>query len=116
MSSIKLNKHRLIKCRENLGITKQEAAKRMQLSQPAYLRYETGERTPSIHVIQIMADVLGTSVAYLTDKTDNAHPDSYIIKADIDPELFHLIETYKNSGDATRNRLIAFLQRFNNKP
>ena len=115
MSSIKLNKQRLIKCRENLGITKQEAAKRMQLSQPAYLRYETGERTPSIHVIQIMADVLGTSAAYLTDQTDNAAPDSYIIKADIEPELFQLIETYKNSEDDTRSRLITYMQKLNNK-
>ena len=49
-----LDRKRLIKCREKLGITKQEAAKRMQMSQPAYLRYESGERTPSIHVIQVM--------------------------------------------------------------
>lgn len=97
-----LNRQRLIKCRENLGITKQEAAKRMQLSQPAYLRYESGERIPSIHVIHVMANVLGTSVAYLTDKTDIPTPDSYIIRSEDDPELFPLIETYRNSDKNAR--------------
>ena len=33
---------RLKECRLKLGITKQEAAKRIQISQPAYLRYEAG--------------------------------------------------------------------------
>ena len=63
MKSNTLDRNRLIACREKLGITKQEAAKRMQLSQPAYLRYESGERSPSIHVIQMMANVLATSTA-----------------------------------------------------
>ena len=37
-----LDKERLKECRLKLGITKQEAAKRIQISQPAYLRYEAG--------------------------------------------------------------------------
>ena len=102
----------LIYCREKLGITKQEAAKRMQMSQPAYLRYESGERNPSIHVIQVMADVLATSVAYLTGQTDNPNPDSYLIKLDTEPELFHLVEKYKNTDIETRNRLLAYFQKY----
>lgn len=43
-----LNKERLTECRLRLGITKQEAAKRIQISQPAYLRYEAGTRNPSM--------------------------------------------------------------------
>ena len=111
MNSSTLNRARLIKCRENLGITKQEAARRMQLSQPAYLRYESGERTPSIHVIQVMANVLKTSVAYLTNKSDNPNPDSYVIELGTEPELFHFIETYKNSDNDMKNRLIHYLQK-----
>ena len=61
------------------------------------MRYESGERTPSIHVIHAMAEVLDTSVSYLTGKTDNPNPDSYLIKSDTEPELFQLIEKYKNS-------------------
>lgn len=110
-----LNRERLIYCREKLGITKQEAAKRMQMSQPAYLRYESGERNPSIHVIQVMADVLATSVAYLTGQTDNPNPDSYLIKLDTEPELFHLVEKYKNSDIDMRNRLLSYLQKYTEK-
>lgn len=107
-----LNRERLIYCREKLGITKQEAAKRMKMSQPSYLRYESGERNPSIHVIQVMAEVLSTSVAYLTGKTDDPNPDSYLIKLDADPELFHLIEKYKNADTEMKNRLLAYLQKY----
>ena len=110
-----LTRERLIYCREKLGITKQEAAKRMQMSQPAYLRYESGERNPSIHVIQVMADVLATSVAYLTGQTDNPNPDSYLIKLDTEPELFHLVEKYKNSDIDMRNRLLSYLQKYTEK-
>ena len=110
-----LDRKRLINCREKLGITKQEAARRMQMSQPAYLRYESGERTPSIHVIQVMADVLDTSVSYLTRQTDNPNPDSYLIKLDTDPELFQLIEKYKNSDIEMKNRLLSYLRKYTEK-
>ena len=111
MKSNTLDRNRLIACREKLGITKQEAAKRMQLSQPAYLRYESGERSPSIHVIQMMANVLATSTAYLTGKSNNPNPDTYLIKSDTDPELFFLIQKYRNSDAEMKNKLLAYLQR-----
>ena len=75
MNTYTLNCKRLIDCRKKLGITKQEAAKRMLMSQPAYLRYESGERKPSIHEIEFMAQILETSVNYLIGKTDNPTPD-----------------------------------------
>lgn len=115
MNANTLDRKRLIDCREKLGITKQEAARRMQMSQPAYLRYESGERIPSIHVIYVMADVLSTSVAYLTGQTDNPNPDSYLIKLDTEPELFHLIEKYKDSDIEMRNRLLLYLRKLTSK-
>jgi len=115
MNSYSLDRTRLINCREKLGITKQEAAKRMQMSQPAYLRYESGERTPSIHVIQVMADVLGTSVAYLTGQADNPNPDSYLVKLETEPELFQLIEKYRTSDIDMRNKLLSYLQKYTEK-
>ena len=115
MNSITLDRKRLINCRQKLGITKQDAARRMQMSQPAYLRYESGERTPSIHVIHIMADVLATSVAYLTGQTNNPNPDSYLIKLDTEPELFQLIEKYRESDTKTKDRLLTYLHKINNQ-
>ena len=111
MDTYTLNCQRLINCRKQLGITKQEAAKRMQMSQPAYLRYESGERKPSIHVIQFMAHILGTSVNYLIGKTDNPNPDSYLVKIENEPELFDIITTYINSDANTQNRLLSYFQK-----
>ena len=110
MNTTTLNRERLIACRKKLGITKQEAAIRMQLSQPAYLRYESGERTPSIHVIYYMAHILGTSVEYLTGKTDNPTPNSYIIHEEENSDLFTLIQTYENFDSATQARLLAYFR------
>lgn len=111
MNTTTLNRERLILCREKLGITKQEAAKRMNLSQPAYLRYESGERTPSRHTMDVIAGVLCTSVAYLTDKTDDPTPDSYLIKSSSDPELFYLISAYMNSNNKEKDSLLAYAQK-----
>ena len=112
MTNNPINRERLIQCRINLGITKQEAARRMRMSQPAYLRYESGERAPSTHVIQAMAEVLGTSAAYLTGVTDDPNPDSYLIKSDLDPELFHFIEQYKKSDSDMKKRFITYMNKF----
>ena len=111
MNTITLNCERLINCRKKLGITKQEAARRIQISQPAYLRYESGERTPSIHVIYFMANVFGTSADYLIGKTDNPAPNGYFISADAEPELFSLIERYHTSDPSTKSRISAYLQK-----
>ena len=111
MNTTTLNRERLIECRKKLGITKQQAAIRMQLSQPAYLRYESGERTPSIHVIYYMAHVLGTSADYLTEKTDDPNPSSYLINADNEPELFSLIEIYRTSDSNTKERISSYFHK-----
>lgn len=110
MDTTTLNTKRLIECREKLGITKQEAARRMDMSQPAYLRYESGQRIPSIHVIYVMADVLGTSAEYLLGKTDNPNRNRYIINEQNDGELFNMIELYKNGDEDVKSRLLAYVK------
>lgn len=100
---------RLIECRKKLGISKQAAAKLMKMSQPAYLRYESGERTPSIHVIYFMANVLGTSVEYLTGQTDSPQPTSYLINLSTEPELFALIENYQHADEDVKKRLTSYV-------
>ena len=110
MERIELNRARLTECRERLGLSKREAAKRMNMSQPAYLRYESGERTPSIHVVQTMADVLSTSVDYLLGNNDDSSPDSFLIRFSDDPILFEIIQKYKKD-ESTRNRLLAYFNK-----
>lgn len=102
---------RLTQCRNKLGITKLEASKRCRLSQPAYLRYESGERNPSIHVIEKMAEVFGTSVAYLTGETDNPIPDALTVYRNQEKELFCLIERYRNSDEETKKHILFYIQK-----
>lgn len=103
--SILVNIVRLKQCREKLGITKMEAAKRMQLSQPAYLRYEAGTRIPSLQTLTVIANVLNTSVEYLTDQSDDSQPNSYTILKSTEPELFDLISKCKKSNENMIKRL-----------
>ncbi len=109
--SISLNTARLIECREKLGITKMEAAKRMQLSQPAYLRYEAGSRTPSLQTLTVIAKNLNTSVEYLTNQSDDPHPVTYTISKFEDPELFEIIKTCKNADKNLINRVTAYISK-----
>lgn len=110
MNTTTLDCQRLIACRKKLGITKQEAAIRMKLSQPAYLRYESGDRVPSIHVIYYMAHVFGTSADYLMGKTDDPNPDVYFIFKQEKSDLFDIIDVYQKSNGTERNRLLSYLQ------
>lgn len=112
MSESTLIISRLIECRKNIGISKNEAAKRIGISQPAYLRYESGERTPSIQVINEIAKVFHTSADYLTGKTDSPEVVSYVISAKDDPELFSLIARYYHSDEEQQKRLLAYLKEF----
>ena len=106
--SIYLNISRLKECREKLGISKMEAAKRMQLSQPAYLRYESGDRTPSVQTLEVIAHVLDTSTEYLMNLTDDPTPISYTISKSTDPELFEIIRLCKNPESDMAKRLMAY--------
>ena len=110
MNPIILKKERLVECRKKKGLSKREASKRMNMSQPAYLRYESGERQPSIHVVKTMAEILSTSVDYLLGLSDDNRQDSYYIKESDDPELFEIVQNYK-TNDRTRERLIAYYNR-----
>ncbi len=82
---------RLTELREALGITKLEASRRMHLTQSGYVRYESGERSPSFPTILVMAQALGTSAEYLTGATDNPEPTSILITKKYEPELFDLV-------------------------
>jgi len=44
------------------GLTQEEVAKRLGISQVAYGRYELGQRDPGLDLIYQIADVLGFSV------------------------------------------------------
>ena len=106
-----INIERLRNSREKLGISKQEAAKRIKVSQPAYLRYESGQRNPSIQVINEMAAVFGTSVDYLVGLTDIDSPETHMVSKSKEPELFEIVSSYKTLTDSQKKRLLAYASR-----
>ena len=87
------------------------SVRRMDMSQPAYLRYESGERTPSLHIIRTMADVLQTSVEYLTGETDDPSPTSYTVRNNSEPELFNIILEYRSASRDTQIRLLEYARK-----
>ena len=107
-----LDIERLKECRLKLGITKQEAAKRIQISQPAYLRYEAGTRKPSVQTIAKMAEVFSTSTDYLIGNTEKKDPDRLIIEKDKNPSLFLLAESCKELDESQLKRILAYASKF----
>lgn len=99
---------RIIAARNQLGITKAEAARRLNLSSIGYCRYEYGQRTPSMQTLEVIAQCFGTSVDYLTGKTDDISSDKIIVDKNFDPELFSLIESLRSCDNDQIRRLSAY--------
>lgn len=107
----KILSERLKIARENIGITKAEAARRLNLSKIGYCRYEYGERTPSIQMIEVIARCFNTSVDYLTGKTVDSSPDSIVINKGDNPMMFELIHSLQNANEDTVKRLLTYYKK-----
>ncbi len=101
---------RLQSVRENLGINKAEAAKRLGLSNIGYCRYEYGERTPSLQMLALIAQRLNTSVEYLTGETDDISPNTIVVSKAEQPALFELVNTF-NYNEAFAKRMLAYFRK-----
>ena len=106
----KLIKERLKAVREGLGINMAEASRRLELSKMGYLRYERGDREPSLQSIEFIAERFGTSVEYLTGKTDDPSPSKLVISKKADPELFDLILELRDEEGNTYDALVEILK------
>ena len=89
---------RLIEIRKELGINKAEAARRLNMSAMGYGRYEKGEREPSFQTVSFIAKTFGTTTDYLFGISNDAKAKSITVSMSEEPELFMLIEHYKNSN------------------
>jgi transcriptional regulator with XRE-family HTH domain len=113
-SSQTLIPERLLSAREQLHLSKAEAARRIGLTSASYVRYEAGDRCPSPQVIMTIAEKLGTSVAFLLGETDDFSPDIIRISKNDEPLLFELINDVRNANDATLQRLLSYFHRLKN--
>ena len=105
----RLIRERLVAVRESLGINMAEAARRLEMSAMGYLRYERGDRDPSMQMIEVIAQRFGTSAEYLTGMTDDPAPSSLVISRDSDPELYDLVMSIKGCDGRKRNAVIELL-------
>lgn len=83
---------RLVTARKAMSITKLEAARRMNIRQATYVRYENGDRNPTYATIIIMAQVLRVSPEYLIGKEDKPQPQSIVIDKNDNPEMYKVME------------------------
>ena len=109
--NITLIPERLKSARENLNLSKAEAARKIGLTAASYVRYEAGDRSPSPQVIISIAEKLGTSVAYLSGETDDISSDVVSIYKNSDPLLFELVKHTQSADDTTLQRLISYYRK-----
>lgn len=62
--------------REKQGLTQVQVAERANITERSYLRYETGERLPDVHVGQRIAKALNTKVEKIFPLSFNDTPNS----------------------------------------
>ena len=106
-----LNINRLKECREKIGISKQEAARRIGISQPAYLRYESGDRKPSLQMTKEIAKILNTSVDYLIGESDDNNPILLEVNKKEDKELFRIVELCSQMDEKQQKRIISYINK-----
>ncbi len=102
---------RLKEAREKLGITKAEAARRLNLSKIGYCRYEYGERTPSQQTVRVIAQCFETSVDYLLGKTSDISPDCVMVDKTKQPFLYELVINMSASDTSLQKRVLEYYKK-----
>lgn len=111
---MKFQPEKLISLRKELGITKAEAARRLNMSAMGYGRYENGEREPSFQTVSFIAQTFETTTDYLYGLTDNSQSDALVISHGKEPELFTLVNACKNN-DVLTKRMLTYYKKLSSK-
>lgn len=59
---------RLKEKRRKIGLTQEEIAQKLKISQSTYAGYETGKSQPDVETLSKIADILETSLDYLAGR------------------------------------------------
>ena len=101
---------RLKLIREQLGITKSEAARRLNMSAMGYGRYEKGEREPSYQTVCFIARQFKTTAEFLYGETESADSFSVTVDCKQNPELYELINNCLDD-EQTAKRLLSYYKK-----
>lgn len=104
----KLIPERLKISRENLGITRFEASKRINISQSAYVRYEKGQRSPNYATIIQIAQAMNTSPDYLTGENEDISSDTLVVSRTDNPVIFEIVQGSTELSEEMIERLYAY--------
>lgn len=94
---------KIIKLRQDKGITQEELAKLIPVDQSMISYYEKNKKKPSTEVLEKIADIFDVSVDYLLGRTDDPRPVEEITDAHQrieealadDPEAENLLDFWK---------------------
>ncbi len=101
---------RLMLVREQLGINKAEAARRLNMSAMGYGRYENGQREPSFQTVSFIASTFNTTPEFLYGMVEDPSASIITISSIDQPELFSLVKSLQEDKSLER-RLLAYLER-----
>lgn len=73
---------RIRSIREDNDLTQREMGEHLHLAQRSYSRYENGDRSMPVETLIKIAELFGTSVDYLVERTDVKEPYKYSEKYD----------------------------------
>ncbi|WP_181350516.1 helix-turn-helix transcriptional regulator [Thalassobacillus sp. CUG 92003] len=89
-------KDRLIKLRNDKGISQYEIAKRLNFSRGKYANYEHGTRQPDYETLNKIADFYGVSTDYLLGRAGNSdNPEDEKGEFDSIKEINRLLDKYE---------------------
>lgn len=114
-TNMNISLSRLKECREKNNLSKRKAANLIGVSQPAYLRYESGERTPSAQVMKEIAKVFHTSVDYLSGVSNDSSCDIIEVSKSENKEIFYLVEKCNSMTDIQLKCLITYAKKICDK-
>ena len=109
---MKFKAERLIQIREQLGMNKAEAARKLNMSAMGYGRYENGQREPSFQTVCFIGSTFNTTSDYLYGLTDDPSPCTITISSSENPELFSFVNSLQKDKDLER-RLLTYFKKLN---
>jgi transcriptional regulator with XRE-family HTH domain len=101
---------RMQELRKQYGLTQQELAKRINISHPQIVRYETKDVQPPADVLGKLADVLGVSLDYLVNGDTNEKAQQTLKDAELIKQ-FKKVEQLPDDEKNTVVRVISALVR-----
>lgn len=100
---------RVSKLRKELGISQEQLAELLDTTQSQVSQYERGKNEPSAHVLEVLADVLDTTVDYILERTDNPKR-PLRNELDLDEVEREALQILRSKKPADRKRVVEIMK------